>query len=118
LGSSSINYGAVAVSGTFFIATGNMVYQTYTGTSNSQITYCAGFQQSYTYSANGTAYIPSIVNAMGASLSWAVASSSVAENQGTCPPSASGGFNTIATLTSTTSITNCYVYLLCVAITP
>jgi hypothetical protein len=118
LGTSSINYGAVALNGTFFIATGNLVQQTYTGSSTSQITYCAGFQQSYTYSANGTAYIPSIVNAVGATLTWAVASSSVAENSGTCPPSASGSFSTTATLTSTTSITNCYVYLLCVAITP
>ena len=119
LGSSTpITYGSVVPSGTFFIATGNMVYQTYTGTSSSQITYCAGFQQSYTYSANGTAYIPSIVNSMGATLSWAVSSNSVARNDATCPPTASGSFSTIATLTSTTTITNCYVYLLCVAITP
>jgi hypothetical protein len=118
LGTTSINYGSIVPSGTFFTATGNMVYQTYTGSSSTQITYCAGFQQNYTYSANGTAYIPSIVNAIGATLSWSVVSSAVGENSGTCPPSASGSFNTIATLTSTTSITNCYVYLLCVAITP
>ena len=119
LGSSTpITYGAVALNGSFFVATGNMVQQPYSGTSSSQITYCAGFQQSYTYSANGTAYIPSIVNNMGVILSWAVSSNSVARNDGTCPPSASSSFSTIATLTSTTSITSCRVVLQLVALTP
>jgi hypothetical protein len=115
-GTTSISYGTITPNGSFIFATGNLIQQPFSATSSSQITYCAGFQQNYTYSASGTAYIPSLMNAMGASLNWSVASSSVAENQGTCPPSASSGFSTTATLTSNTSVSSCFVYMYCVAI--
>ena len=116
-GTTSINYGTIVPNGSFILATGNMIRQPFSATSNTQITYCAGFQQNYTYSASGNAYIPSIINSIGASLSWSVASSVVNEDQTTCPPSAVSNFNTTTTLTSTTSLpASCNVYMYCVAI--
>jgi hypothetical protein len=115
-GTTSISYGTITTNGSFIFATGNIVQQPFSATSASQITYCAGFQQTYTYSASGTAYIPSLMNAMGASLNWVVSSSSVSRNDGTCPPSASSGFSTTATLTSNTNVASCFVYMYCVPI--
>lgn len=103
-GSTSITYGTITASGTFAYATGFMIYQPYSATSNIQITYCAGFQQQYTYSAGGGAYLPTITSQAGQTFTWSVVSNSVAENNGTCPPSNSGNFTTQYTLTTASSL--------------
>jgi len=103
-GTTSINYGAITASGTFAYATGFMIYQPYSATSNTQITYCAGFQQNYTYTAGGGAYLPTITGQAGQTFSWSIVSNSVGENQGTCPPTASSGFTTQYTLTTASSL--------------
>jgi len=108
-----MNYGTPTLNKSFIFCTGNVVYQPYSGTSSAKysgtssakITYCAGYQQQYTISAGGGAYIPSVLSYMGSTITWTLSTSSVNENSN-CPPTASGGFTTIYT------IVICYIVLL------
>lgn len=106
-----MNYGTVALNGSFIFATGSMVYQPYQATSVSKITYCSGFSQNYTITAGGGGYIPSVINTMGQTITWSITTSSVGENTVPCPPVASGGFTTIYTITSSSAVASCYLKL-------
>jgi len=106
-----MNYGNVGLNGGFIYATGNAVYQPYSATSQTQITYCAGFQQQYTISAGGGGYVMNIINSMGGVFSIAITTSSVGQNTTPCPPTASGGFTTIYTITSSVSVASCNLKL-------
>ena len=114
LGTSSITYGnIITANGSFFLASGCMIYQLYKGTSTTQITYCAGYDDEYTYSASGSAYIPSVSNSIGQTITWVVSSTNtVQENNNTCPPSASGNFTTNYTLTVPVNISSCNLKLI------
>jgi hypothetical protein len=112
LGTTSITYGNITANGSFFLASGYMIYQAYNGTSNQQITYCNGYQEFYTYSASGVGYVPSIINSIGQSITWVVSSNTVNRNDGTCPPTASGGFITTYTLTVPTNVSSCNLKLI------
>ena len=112
LGSTSITYGNITANGSFFLASGCMIYQLYNGTSNQQITYCAGYQDQYTYSASGSGYIPSVSNSIGQTITWVVSSNTVQENNNTCPPTASSNFTTNYTLTVPVNISSCNLKLI------
>lgn len=106
-----MNYGTPALNGGFIFSTGNAVYQPYSGTSGTQITYCSGFQQQYTISASGGAYIFSSINSMGGTFTITLTTNSVGENTAPCPPVASGGFTTIYTITSSVAVASCSLKL-------
>jgi hypothetical protein len=92
LGSSPpLNVGTIGANGSFIFMTGNGISQGYTATSSTMITYCGGFQQQYTISSGANAAILSIINCIGATPAAAFfQSNQLAENNGTCPPSAFG----------------------------
>jgi hypothetical protein len=112
-GTSSISYGSVSLNGSFFFGVGSMVYQPYSATSNIQITYCAGYQENYTYTATGGGYVPSVINSIGGNITWTVSSNTINENLNKCPPTASSNFTTIYTLNlSDGAVASCYTKII------
>jgi hypothetical protein len=107
--------GSIAVNGSFLYATGSGILQPYSSTSTTAITYCAGFQQNYTITASGSAYVMSIVNSLGGTLTWSYTTNGVNDN-GACPPTANAQFTTTYTLSTTGSVASCYVKLVGIVI--
>jgi hypothetical protein len=107
--------GVLSVNGSFLYATGSGILESYSTTSATSITYCGGFQQNYTITASGSGYAMSIVNSMGATLTWSYSTNSVNDN-GACPPTANAQFTTSYTLTSSTAVASCYVKLVGIVI--
>jgi len=107
--------GLLSVNGSFLYATGSGILENYSSTSVSAITYCSGFQQSYTITASGAGYVMSIINSMGSTLTWTYSTNSVNDNTA-CPPTANAQFTTTYTLTSSGSVASCFVKLVGVVI--
>jgi hypothetical protein len=111
------SYGAITLNGSFFLATGNAVYQPYSGTSASFVDYCSGFQNIHSISANGGGYVMSVINSMGQTVTWTITSNSVnstsTQSGATpCPAVASPStFTTTYTITVPTSIVSCSLVL-------
>ena len=71
------------------LASGFCCRTTLTNTSGTQITYCAGFQQTYSWSQQNAGYIPQINNVDGNTFTKVNGSfGSTSENTGVCPPNA------------------------------
>lgn len=92
LGSSPpLNVGTIGANGSFILMTGTGISQGYTATSSNMITYCAGFQQNYTIGAGANSAQLSLINCIGGTpASPFFQSNQLGENNGTCPPSATG----------------------------
>jgi hypothetical protein len=112
-------YGSAgAINGSFMYATGSGILESFSSTSSTNITYCAGFQQNYTITASGSAYAMSIINSMGGTFTWSYTTNGVNDNNSTCPPSANAQFTTTYTLATTGSVASCYVKLIGIIIAP
>lgn len=110
-------YGFPTINNSFFSATGIGILQYYQSTSSTQITYCAGFQQNYTITAGGSAYMMNIASEIGTGgLTWVYTTNGVNDNAN-CPPTANAGFTTTYTLSSPlSSVASCFVKLVGIVI--
>ena len=92
LGSSPpLAVGVIEPTNSFITMTGAGSRQAYTATSSNMITYCAGFQQNYSITANGIAVEMTSATILGGTLQdIAFYSNDLTENNGTCPPTANG----------------------------
>lgn len=108
-GTSGGSFSSVAVG---VLATGMRSKTTLTNSSGTQITYCAGFQQTYSWSLTNNGYIPQINNVQGntfTSVTGQVCGTS--ENSGTCPPSAGNYGGSFMNFTLGTPIASQYLQM-------
>jgi len=115
-------YGNITLNGSFIFATGNGVYQPYSGTSQTFVDYCSGAQNTHNISAGGGGYVMSVINTMGQTITWTIASNSVnstsTQSGATpCPAVANpSSFTTNYTITIPTAIASCSLTLVGVVI--
>jgi hypothetical protein len=103
-------YGFPSINGSFLYATGSGILQYYNSTSSTQITYCDGYQEDYTITASGSAYMMNVISSLGGTFTWNYTTNGVNDNDN-CPPTANSNFTTYYTLTSSSSVASCFVKL-------
>ena len=117
-GQSKPMFGSPTINGSFILATGSGILQYYRSTSSSAITYCSGFQDNYTITASGSAYMMNIISVIGTTtLTWSYSTNGVNDGGG-CPPQANSQFTTTYTITSSSSVASCYLKLVGIIVAP
>ena len=117
-GQSKPMFGYPTINGSFILATGSGILQYYRSTSVSAITYCSGFQDNYTITASGSAYMMNIISVIGTTtLTWSYSTNGVNDGGG-CPPQANSQFTTTYTITSSSSVASCYLKLVGIIVAP
>ena len=94
------------------MATGMCSKTTLTNTSGTQITYCAGFQQNYSWSQTNNGYIPQINNVQGNTFTTVNGTfGNTSENTGVCPPRAGNYSGSYMNFTLGSAIASQYCYM-------